>query len=79
MVVGCIYIFFYLAVMLVLLPSQSAVEEEDEEQPSPTTPEKEPEKSVDPPEPTNLENNLPPAQVQRSACLLVSFSFFRSV
>lgn len=57
--------------MFVLLPSQSAVEEEKEEKSLPTTPEKEPEKSTNPPGPTNPENNLPFTEVKRSACLLL--------
>lgn len=61
--------------MFVLLPSQTGVEEEeeDEEKPSPTTPEKEPEQSADPPQPTNPENNLFSTEVKRSACLLGFF------
>lgn len=60
-----------------LLPSQSAVEAEEEEEEKPSaTPEKEPEKSADPPEPTKPENNLPSTEVKRSACLFVVFFFF---
>lgn len=46
-------------------------EEEDEEKPAATSPEKEPEMPADPPEQINSENNLPSTEVKRSAGLFV--------
>lgn len=76
--VGCFYMLFQLAnIVLVLLPSKTAVEdhveEEDGEKPLPAAPEQVPQQSADPPAPTSPGNHLPSAEVKRSACLFRPF------